>query len=51
MAKRRIEYLNEEVREHSLRPNKFWKVDIIKPMEEESEVAGLIDSPNKHSRK
>ena len=34
MAKSRIEYLNEEKREHNLRPNKFWKVDIFKPIEE-----------------
>lgn len=34
MAKRRIEYLNEENRrEHSLRPNKFWKIDLFKPQE------------------
>lgn len=40
MAKSRIQYLDEEKKEHRLRPNKFWKIDLFKPQEfEEMQTA------------
>lgn len=48
MAKRKIEYYDEK-KVHSLRPNKFWKIDLFKPQEFEEAQTPMIQEQQAQS--